>query len=140
MRVVLDTNVVISALLFQQGTIATIRQAWIEQKFVPLIDHSCADELIRALAYPKFRLDRRDIQILLADYLPYTTAVEASIEPSVNVPICRDPDDQKFLLLAELGKADVLVTGDRALLEMSGKTGFAVETPVVFLGRLSPSS
>ena len=140
MRVVLDTNVVISALIFRRGVTAALRDAWVAQRFTPLIDSPCADELIRALAYPKFQLGASDIHALLSDYLPFTATVDTHSQASIEIPNCSDPDDQKFLHLAAVGQADVLVTGDRALLEVSGKTGFAVEMPAVVLGRLSPSS
>jgi putative PIN family toxin of toxin-antitoxin system len=105
-------------------------------QFTPLIDRSCADELIRALAYPRFQLDQRDFQALLADYLPYAATVDIEHPRRFDLPVCRDAADQKFLVLAELGKADILVTGDRALLELSGEAGFAIESPARFLERL----
>jgi putative PIN family toxin of toxin-antitoxin system len=138
-RAVLDTNVVISALIFRQGPTVTLRQAWIAGQFKPLTDRPCVDELIRALSYPKFQLDPSDIQRLLADYLPYTEVVATADAESVEVPICRDPDDQKFLVLAELGRADILVTGDKALLDLAETTRFVIESPGDMLDRLTSS-
>lgn len=51
-------------------------------------------------------------------------------------PPCRDPHDQKFLILAEAGNAEVLVTGDQGLLELSGQTSFEIEAPDSFKKRL----
>ncbi len=137
MRVVLDTNVVISALLFPRGRAATLREAWFDGRFMPLTDRPCVDELIRALAYPKFKLSQGDIQALLADYLPYAEAVDTVGVGGVKVPVCRDPDDQKFLVLAEMGRADVLITGDKALLALAGTAHFVIEGPGKFLQRLA---
>jgi len=116
-RVVFDTNTVISALLFDQGRLAWLRSHWQGDDVFALVSKATVDELIRALAYPKFKLDRHDIETLLAEYLPYTEPVE--VTQNSTVPQCRDPGDQKFVDLAISGKADVLVTGDKALLEMS---------------------
>ena len=137
MRVVFDTNVAISALLFRHGATATLRQAWIAGRFTPLTDRPCTDELIRTLSYPKFELSPSDIHALLADYLPFSQIVDTADHEALELPLCRDPDDQKFLVLAELGQADVLVTGDEALLALAGSTRFVIERPKDTLDRLA---
>ena len=106
-------------------------------QFKPLTDRPCADELIRTLSYPKFQLGQGDIQALLPDYLPYAEAVDTKDDQGVELPVCRDPDDQKFLVLAELGRADALVTGDKALLDLAGTTRFVIERPRDLLDRLA---
>ena len=96
-----------------------------------LVSRPTIEELIRVLAYPKFRLSAEDAESLLAAYLPYSTTVSAA--PSKRtVPRCDDPDDQPFLDLAAAGKADVLVSGDRAILALAGRTPFAIESPEQF--------
>ena len=69
-RVVLDTNVVLSALLFRGGPTAQVRAAWMSARFVPLASAATAQELMRVLAYPKFKLTADEQHDLLADYLP----------------------------------------------------------------------
>ena len=135
MRVALDTNVVVSAILFTKGHLTWLREGWSTGRFLPLIDTPCAKELLRVLAYPKFRLTQDDIQTLLGTYLPFTEAVNTADAKTSGLPRCRDPHDQKFLVLAHEGKADVLVTGDRALLALAKQTPFAIETPSVFRRR-----
>ena len=135
MRVVLDTNVVVSAILFTKGHLTWLRKGWSNGRFLPLIDTSCAEELLRVLAYPKFRLTQDDIQTLLGTYLPFTEAVNTASARASRLPRCRDPHDQKFLVLAQEGKADVLVTGDQALLALARQTRFAIETPSIFRRR-----
>ncbi|MEX2163190.1 MAG: hypothetical protein WD823_02950 [Sulfuricaulis sp.] len=56
------------------------------------------------------------------------------------LPRCRDSADQKFLTLAQIGRAQVLVTGDQALLVLAGQTRFAIETPAAFRERLKKGS
>jgi putative PIN family toxin of toxin-antitoxin system len=131
-RVVLDTNVVVSALIFPTGALARIRDLWRAGRILALTDRACTAELVRVLAYRKFRLDASDIAALLEDYLPFTETV--SPRP-VRVPRCPDPDDRKFLLLATRGAADVLVTGDRALYDLAGRVRFAIEPPAALLAR-----
>ena len=77
-------------------------------------------ELMRALAYPKFRLDPAEQEELLADYLPYCRVVRMPALPPATPP-CRDPGDVPFMELALVGKAEALVTGDKDLLSLDGK-------------------
>ena len=135
MRVVLDTNVVLSALLFTRGRLSTIRELWMERKFLPLVNRETSEELIRTLAYPKFKLDEEEIEVLLGSYLPYTDVVTMNPKAPKGLPQCRDPKDQIFIILAARGKAEVLVSGDDALRELSGKTEFEIEAPAQFLKR-----
>jgi putative PIN family toxin of toxin-antitoxin system len=131
-RAVLDTNVVLSALVFGKGPTAQLRTAWQRGDFVPLLSTATGQELVRVLAYPKFRLDAQGQQELLADYLPHALVVQVP-EPPPAVPACRDPFDLPFLHLAVVGKADVLVTGDADLLMLAGKLRFRILPPEAFL-------
>lgn len=121
-RVVIDTNLVLSALVFAHGRLTPLRQAWQAQRIQPLVSRVTAAELIRVLAYPKFKLSPEEQRELLADYLPYCKTVRIP-EPPPKTPACRDPFDVPFLQLALAGKAKALVTGDRDLLSLA--RGFA---------------
>lgn len=118
-RVVLDTNIVVSALLFAGDSAGRIRHGWQAQRLTPLASNATAQELVRALGYPKFGLTAAEREDLLADYLPWVEAVRIP-EPPPAVPRCRDPADIPFLQLALAGRARVLVSGDRDLLELAG--------------------
>lgn len=125
MRVVLDTNVVLSALVFGGGSAGRLRLGWQQGTFVPLASTATVQELVRVLAYPKFRLSPAEQQELLADYLPWVQTVRIP-QPPPPVPDCRDPLDLPFMHLAVAGKADVLVSGDGDLLALAdgfGRTG-----------------
>ena len=89
---VLDTNVVLSALVFVQGRLAPLRQAWQQGRCHPLISTATAAELMRALQYPKFKLLAEEQKELLADYLPYCTTVRMPTKLP-KTPPCRDPFD-----------------------------------------------
>ena len=98
-RVVLDTNVVLSALLFGGGSAARIRTGWQSGRLVPLGSTVTAQELIRVLAYPKFKLSTAEQAELLADFMPWLEVVEIPVPPP-KVPACRDPLDLPFLHLS----------------------------------------
>ena len=133
-RVVFDTNTVVSALLFANGSLAWLRPHWREGECIPLLSRTTAAELDRVLTYPKFRLSPADRYELLADYLPFCQVVELTKRcPSV----CRDPKDQPFLDLAQSGKANLLITGDRDLLALAGQTSFLIETPEAYRRKVS---
>jgi putative PIN family toxin of toxin-antitoxin system len=121
-RVVLDTNCIVSALLFSKGSLAWLRDAWMRQRFIPLVSRDTAGELMRVLNYPKFQLDKNEQEIILADFLPYAEVVHIKIAPE-NLPALRDPDDLIFLSLAVTGNADVIVSGDAHLLAVKSQLG-----------------
>ncbi|TAN12247.1 MAG: putative toxin-antitoxin system toxin component, PIN family [Burkholderiaceae bacterium] len=116
-RVVLDTNVLVSALIFGGTGWRWLRAEWQEQRLLPLVSHATADELVRVLAYPKFTLTADERESLLADYLPWTEVVDIP-DVLLDVPDVRDPNDRPFLCLALAGKADALVSGDDDLLSL----------------------
>ena len=119
-RVVIDTNLVLSSLVFAQGRLSQLRLAWQSAYCQPLLSSVTAAELIRVLAYPKFKLSADSQQELLADYLTYCTTVRMP-EKLPATPDCRDKFDLPFLQLAVAGKADYLVSGDRDLLSLAGQ-------------------
>ena len=126
-RAVFDSNTVVSALLFPRGRVAWLRQAWRDRRVVPLVSIETTQELFRVLEYPKFRLDRSQRSALLAEYLPF--AEEVTVEGRLNPPACRDPHDEKFLLLALAASADWLVTGDDDLLSLAERFPIPIVSP-----------
>ena len=98
-RVVLDTNCLISALIFSRGKFAWLREAWQTKRFTPPASHDTVSELLRVLAHPKFKLTRDEQETLLADFLPYVETVKIDQTPE-SLPDIRDADDIIFLVLA----------------------------------------
>ena len=127
-KVVLDTNAVLSALLFNQGSLAWLRIEWQSGTLQPLASKATIAELIKTLNYPKFKLTNVEQQDLLADYLPYVTTVQQVKSLKVK-NVCRDIHDVMFLELALSGGAQYLVTGDKNLLEVKVQFGFEIITP-----------
>ena len=85
-RVVIDTNLILSALVFAGGRLTPLRQAWQAQRVLPLVSRATVAELIRTLAYPKFRLAAYEQEELLSDYLPYCKTVRIPVLPPVTPP------------------------------------------------------
>ena len=134
-RVVLDTNVAVSALVFREGRLAWLREAWAAGRVVPLVSAETLAELVRVLAYPKLKLSEEETKNVLAHYMEHAEAVREA-GASVRVPECRDPDDRKFLQLAYAAKADALVTGDADLLALAGKSRVLILTPDALKAKL----
>ena len=135
LRLALDTNVLVSALLFSAGSLSWLRHAWQSETIIPLASQATTLELIRVLSYPKFRLTDHEREDLLADYLPWCETVIVSEPPAV--PHCRDPFDRPFLELALVGRADALVTGDEDLLALAPEFPVPILTPRATRHRLS---
>ena len=126
-RLVLDTNVLVSVLLFPAGSVSWLRRAWHSGAILPLASQETTMELIRVLSYPKFRLNADEKADLLADYLPWCETVKVPHPPAV--PTCRDLFDRPFLELALQGRADALVTGDGDLLALTPVFAIPILTP-----------
>lgn len=134
LRVVCDTNVVVSALVFRAGRLAWLREAWNAGTVVPLVSRQTLAELVRVLGYPKLRLDAEETKILLAQYMEHAETV-ARVRAG-RVPTCRDPDDRAFLRLAHAAKADALVTGDSDLLALAARSRIPILAPEALKQRL----
>lgn len=134
-RAVLDTNLVLSALVLGGGAASDLRHAWQQGACLPLVSTVTVQELIRVLTYPKFRLTPAEQHELLADYLPYARTVQIP-SPPPSVPSCRDAFDVPFLHLAIAGRADMLVSGDNDLLSLAGEFPVASVSLAEFLAEL----
>ena len=129
MRAVFDTNVVVSALVFGRR-LGWLRQVWAGGTVVPIVCRETVGELLRVLAYPKFRLNAADREALLADYLPFAEIVVLP-NPPPELPLAwRDREDAVFLHLAIVSQVDALVSGDADL------TVLASTYPVISPGAL----
>lgn len=141
LRLVLDTNVVLDLLHFDDPASAPIRQAQREGRVVCCVNAACRDELAHVLSYPQFKIPEHEARRILDEYdalaQPCHLAADATLPP---LPQCRDPDDQKFLELARAAKADLLVTKDKALLALArkvGRLGLQILTPAQAVARMN---
>ena len=128
LRVVLDTNVAVSALVFREGRLAWLREAWEAGRVVPIVSAETVAELVRVLAYPKLKLSDEETKNVLAHYMEHAEAVR-EVSASVRIPECRDPDDRIFLRLAHAARVDALVTGDEDLVALAGPSRIPILAP-----------
>jgi len=140
LRLVLDTNVALSLWVFADSRFAALLDLVRAGRLVALTSPDCLAEFERVLAYPEFGLEQGRQRRILADYAAIVQLVAAeSTGPAL--PQCRDGDDQKFLELARDGRADYLLTSDKALLKLSRHRRlsgrFRITTPECFMGETS---
>jgi putative PIN family toxin of toxin-antitoxin system len=114
-RVVLDTNVLISALLFK-GHLSKIVLLWQRGRITPIISKETFEELRSVLDYPKFSLSQEEINSIIEnEILPYFEIVEIT----KNIKgACRDPGDDKFISCALSASASYIVSGDKDLSDL----------------------
>ncbi len=133
MRVVLDTNVLISALLFT-GAPSGLVPLWQSGAITVLLSRAILDEYLRVLSYPRFQLTEAEIRALVEEeLLPYFEVVSPKKRLRV---IRRDPSDDKFLECAVAGKADVIVSGDNDLLELGNYQRIRIQSAAAFLAAI----
>jgi putative PIN family toxin of toxin-antitoxin system len=131
LRVVFDTNIVISALIFGRR-LSWLRAAWARGAVTPVVCRETIAELLRVMAYPKFRLEAADREALLEDYLPFAEVAKLPAEMPLLAETCRDKDDLVFVALALGAKADALVSGDADLIVLQD----TISVPILSLGAL----
>lgn len=137
MRIVLDTNVVLSALLWR-GTpyqlLTTLRAQSEYQLFSsPVLLEELAGVLTRTTITPRLALIKQSAQSVLADYSAAVTSVEPLEVPRV-VPA--DPDDDHVLACALAARADLIVSGDRDLLTLGRYRDIPILLPNEAMTRL----
>jgi putative PIN family toxin of toxin-antitoxin system len=121
-RLVLDTNIWLDWLVFDDTGIHRIRQLQEAGHVEILIDAPCEAEFAEVITrkFARKTLDEKAQAAALAHCRRLATRIEAqlSLPERARLPRCKDPDDQKFLELAFAGEADILITKDRALLDI----------------------
>ena len=138
LRVILDTNIWLDWLVFDDPSIAPIKAAVAARRAEILIDADCEAELERVLGYDlgkKCTLDAAGRSRCLAECRRVARRIDSKLPESerARLPACRDPDDQKFLEAALAARAGFLVTKDRALLDLARYPApFRILTPEGF--------
>jgi len=115
-KIVLDTNILVSALLFKRE-LSKIVDLWKEGKIIPVVSKETFEEFRRVLEYPRFSLTNTEIKsILEEEVLPFFKVTEITDQLR---DVCRDPDDDKLISCAISASADFIVSGDKDLCSLS---------------------
>jgi uncharacterized protein len=134
-KVVLDTNILVSALLFH-GELSGIIDLWKKGALVPIFSRETFAEFKAVLEYPKFSLKQQEIQMIIEEeVMPYfeITAVTDKTET-----VCRDPDDDKLIACALSASAEFLVTGDKDLLALKKHKALRIINASMLLKMFAP--
>lgn len=131
-RVVIDTNVFVSGLLSTGSPPARCIDAVVTIGQL-VASEATLRELMRHLLSPKF--DRYVARSRRDELLRRLAPLVEIVEIVQQVRACRDPDDDSFLEAAVNGRADVIITGDKDLLELDPFRGIAIVTPAAYLMR-----
>ncbi len=119
MLLVLDTNVVVSALLFN-GPASLAHRAWVEGRIELIFTREILDEYRRVLSYPKFGLSEEDAAYLIEEeILPFGCTISTPEASTSWIP--EDSADDRFIEAAVAGNAAALVSGDTHILSRGKK-------------------
>ncbi len=128
MRIVLDTNVLISGIFFR-GPSYRILQAWKNKKIQFIISPEIYDEYSRVVEIISKKYPGIDISEILKLIAIYSEISQSYVLPE---QVCEDPDDDKFIACAISNEARYIVSGDKHLLKISGYQGIRVLKPQEF--------
>jgi putative PIN family toxin of toxin-antitoxin system len=132
MRAVVDTNVLISACLKADSSPRHVIR-WVQQRGIFLKSNATETEFHLTLGKPK--LVRLLHDLAFVEYLTALMHTAQLVPVAGDLRACRDPDDDKFLELAVLGRADVIVSGDADLLALDPFHGIPIIDPATFARR-----
>ena len=136
MRIVLDTNVLISGIYFS-GLPGKILQTWRSRKLQLLVSVEILEEYLTVAERLASRYGGVEYEGILGLIVQHAELVQTTDLPE---PVCEDPDDDKFLACALASNTNIIVSGDSDLLKVSGYCGIQVLTPKAFVTELLDQS
>lgn len=135
-RIVIDTNVCLDLFVFRDPRWGTLLSALRDGSVEAVTRDDCRTEWLMVLEYPHLPLDAESRARVAAEFDALISRVDpetARPRGEVKLPVCTDPDDQKFLELARDADARTLITKDKALLKLAKRTEraglFAIVAP-----------
>ena len=132
LRVVLDTNVIVSALQFPESALSALWRALLDRRYRLLLSPAIVEETARILR-GRFHWQEADARTILRLLVRKADIVRPTSIPNA-VP--NDPDDNHIIACALAGKADLIVSGDRDLLRLKEYEGIPIIRPVDYLHTL----
>lgn len=133
-RAVIDTNVLVSGLISEQGPPRLIVDAWLADRFLLVTSLYQVEELHHVLTYPRIasriRLEEEELELLLAALLSQAELVSGRLQLC---GVTRDPKDDSIVSCAAEGKVDFIVSGDQDLLVLEEYESIQFVTPREFV-------
>jgi len=138
MRAVIDTNILVRAMLKPAGSVGPVVDFLRDGRYVFLYSDATLNELIDVLGRPRM-VHRYGLTAAEVDALCALVILRGElVHPDRAITACRDPKDDKFLEVAVAGRADVIVTSDGDLEVLDPFEGISMISPSEFLRRLNP--
>jgi putative PIN family toxin of toxin-antitoxin system len=142
LRVVIDTNIFVSALLSKKDSPAKILDTWRERKFLVITSEAAISEVERVLGElqttGKYAISNDDVAAILTLLRKDALLVSGDLDTKGSIP--QDPDDEKFLSIALDGEAKVIISGDGHLLHLATYQDITIQTARQFLDSLQTES
>jgi len=139
LRVVVDTNLFVSSLLNRQGAPARVIDAWRNRNYLLVVSEAIITEIGRVIRSPgiqsKYSILDQDIEALLVLLNQEALVVAGQADVAGAVP--DDPQDEIFLACALDGKADLIISGDKHLLNLQEYQNIPILTAGQFLDKLN---
>lgn|SRR3989338_2167600 len=130
LRVVIDTNVIVSAIIGKSATLNNIYNAFLNNHFIPILSPSLQEEIMKIIRKPRLRRYFQAEEIRRFKELIKTDTM--LVIPSKKISLCRDAKDNIALEAAVEGDADFIVTGDKDLLVLKSPFNIPIITPWQF--------
>ena len=134
LRVVLDTNVIVSGTIQNAGNPFRILEGWRKGHFILIASYALIDEARRVLHYPrvkkKYHITEKQIRGVIKNLRNYSVITPGKLKLRV---IERDPNDDEVLIAALEGEADYIVSGDSDLKELKSYRGIRIVSPAEFV-------
>jgi len=141
-RIVIDTNVCLDLFVFRDARWAALLAALRDGTLQAVTRADCRREWQIVLGYPHLPLDEASRPAIEREFDALVTCLAlepGAPESEIRLPLCKDPDDQKFLELARDAQAETLITKDKALLKLAKKTAraglFSIMAPETWLSQ-----
>ena len=136
MRAVVDTNILIRAVIKPSGTVGPILRRLARAEFELIYSRALLEELLEKLALPRLRDKYSLTDDAIADLVALLALRAELVAPDFVVTVCRDPEDNKVIEAALAGRASCIVTGDEDLLTLVQYEGIDFIEPREFIARL----
>jgi putative PIN family toxin of toxin-antitoxin system len=136
LRAVIDTNILVSGLIRKQGLPGQVLRHLRSGDFTLIYSVPIMVEVVEVLSRPQFR---HKYQVVADDITALINLVRLRgelVTPNRKIDVCRDPKDNRFLEAAIEGDADIIVSGDKDLLDMADFETIPIVSTAEFLARL----